>query len=96
MMHPVWITVPILIWALHFTLAYGSTSLACARAMANLVPWAITAASVLGGVAALGCLRYAVNRRGSFPAWMTAALAVVTLIAIVYETMGAYTLPACR
>lgn len=95
-MHAIWMAVPILIWALHFGLVYGFTSLACARGLAAWVPWVIAAASVAAALAALGLLRHAHNRLDGFSAWMTAALTLTALVAIVYETTGAFTVPACR
>jgi hypothetical protein len=95
-MHPIWMAVPVLIWALHFTLIYGFTSLACARSMASLVPWGVALASGAGALAALACLRYAMRHSDGFRGWMTGALAVVTLVAIAYETMGPYFISGCR
>jgi hypothetical protein len=96
MMHPLWIAFPVLVWSLHFTVIYGFTSLACARGMANMVPWVVTVASVAAGAAMVMSLRHGMRRRDCFSGWMTAGLAAVALVAIVYESTGPYLLPICR
>src|SRR5690606_4495033 len=36
-----WLASGVVVWALHFTAAYGYTGLACARGMAASVPWVV-------------------------------------------------------
>ena len=95
-MHPLWIAVPVLIWALHFTVIYGFTSLACARSMPSLVPWVVTAASLVAALAVFATLRPAMRRRDTFHGWMTVALAIASLVAIGYETSAVYLVPSCQ
>ena len=83
-----------LLWALHFTLVYGFTALACARGFANTVPSAVAAATLVAGVlAAVVILR---NAKGNdFIDWLAAALGGFALLAIVWEAIPAFMVPAC-
>ena len=94
-MHPLWMAVPVLVWAAHFTLIYGVTSLACARSAAPLVPWAVTAASLAAAAALAATVRPAMRCRQTFAGWMTIALALASLVAIGYETSAVYLVPSC-
>jgi hypothetical protein len=94
-MRALWIAAPVLVWALHFTAIYGFTSLACARAMAHLVPWIVAATTLAAAAAAAALLTNGWRERDDFVHWMTAATAALALVAIVYEAVGVYLLPSC-
>jgi hypothetical protein len=83
------------IWALHFIAVYGVTGLACARGLPQAVPWAIGAATLL----ALGALALLVwislKNLGAFANWMTVAMAALALLAILWETVPVFLVPAC-
>jgi hypothetical protein len=94
----------VIIWALHFTVVYGFTGLACARRYEEggatwvaLVPWVIGAASLLAALAALAFVVPLVlpQRRGHFTDWMSGCVAALALAAIVLETMPLLWVPAC-
>jgi hypothetical protein len=82
------------LWALHFTMVYGFTALACARGFAAAVPSAVAAATLI-----LGTLTVIVILRGTkgagFIDWLAAALAGFALLAIVWEAIPAFVVPAC-
>lgn len=94
----------VIIWAVHFTAIYGFTALACARGFAALqwlgigiVPWAIGGATLLAATATLTILVAAVRTaRDSFESWMTAGVAALALIAILWETLPVLMVPVCR
>lgn len=93
----------VLVWAAHFTVIYSFTGIACARGFGQaqwlgvgVTTWAIGAASAVAVAAILLVLVPAARRaRGSFEDWMTAAMAALALLAIVYETIPIWTVPAC-
>jgi hypothetical protein len=96
-----------LVWAVHFLAIYGFTGVVCARPGAGgpqwlglgWTGWAIVA---LGGVAVLAlaaCLR-ARPRSGSpdnraFLRWTALALGALALLAIAWETLAVFLVPAC-
>jgi hypothetical protein len=53
----------VIIWAAHFALIYGFTGLACARAFADLVPWAVMGATLVA-LAAMALTIAPALRRG--------------------------------
>lgn len=85
----------IAVWAVHFIAVYGLTGLACARGLPQAVPWAIGVATLLA-LAALAFLIW-VSRKdlAVFANWMTAAVAALALLAILWETVPVLLLPAC-
>jgi hypothetical protein len=83
------------IWALHFTALYGITTLACARGMPGVVPWAIGGATAVAAALALGVVARSFPRRADFIHWMAATVAALALIAIVWEALPALWLSAC-
>lgn len=96
------------IWLAHYLFIYTVNAVACARsAMAD--QWLGLSASswiiVAGGVLALGGMAVATRRQrqrvrasGSpaFHAWLTAALCVLSAVAVIWETMPVFLMPACR
>ena len=93
-----------IIWAIHFTVIYGFAALACARGYADLkvlgmslVTSGVLGATILALVAALAIARRAL-RSGveSFETWMTASVAGLASLAIVWEGLAAwFILPSC-
>ena len=93
-----------IVWALHFTVIYAFAALACARGYAdvrlfgpNLVTWSVLGATIIGLVVAVAIARRAL-RGGveSFERWMTAAVAGLAALAIVWEGLAAsFILPSC-
>jgi hypothetical protein len=93
-----------LVWALHFMTIYVFTALACARGFAEvrwlgvtLVSWTIGAATAIALAAAVTIIALALreSRPAGFNAWMTASVAALAAIAIVWETLPALMVPAC-
>jgi hypothetical protein len=87
------IALPIVVWALHFTLIYGFTALACARGFGAAAPWAVGAATAVAAVLAVALI--GANLSAEFTRWMTAALAAAALVAIIWEGIPALMVPAC-
>jgi hypothetical protein len=82
---------PVIVWALHFTVVYGFTALACARGFGGGTPWAVGVAT---GVAAVLCLLIIVSNLGSgFTRWVSACLAGASLVAIAWEGLSAFMVP---
>ena len=95
---PDWITMlrlssGVIIWALHFTVIYGFTALACARGFGAAAPWTVGAATLVA--AALAVALIVTNRSTEFTRWMTAALAAAALVAILWEGFSVFMVPAC-
>ena len=94
----------VIIWAVHFTAIYGFTALACARGFQTLqwlgigiVPWAVSGATLVAASATLAILVPALRTaRASFESWMTAGVAALALIAILWETLPVMMVPVCR
>ena len=78
----------VIVWALHFTAAYGFTALACARGFGASAPWVVGAATL----AAAACAVFLIlrNFRREFTRWITAAVAVFALLAILWEGLSAF------
>lgn len=88
-----WIAAGVLVWALHFTMVYGFTALACARGFGAAAPWVIGVATAAGVVATL--LIIFLRRSADFTGWMTAAIAAFALLAIVWEGTAAMLVKPC-
>ena len=93
----------VIIWAMHFTVIYAFTALACARGFAELqwlgagvVTWTVLGVTSIAVAATLLVLVPAARAaRGSFEDWMTAGVAALALIAIVWEALPVIIVPAC-
>jgi NO-binding membrane sensor protein with MHYT domain len=95
MMRALWIVSGVAVWALHFMAIYGFTALACARGFPSAIPWAIAIATVLATALAVAIVARHYPRRSEFVHWMTATVAALALLAIVFEALPALWLPAC-
>lgn len=67
------ISLGVILWALHFTVIYGFTALACARGFGASVSWVVGAATVVAAAAAIGLI--VIHLSSEFTRWMTAAVA---------------------
>jgi hypothetical protein len=83
-----------IVWALHFAAIYGITALACARGVPATVPWVIGIATALAVAVAAACVVLGMRAAG-FAGWLTAAVAGLALIAIVWEAVPVFAVPAC-
>ena len=92
------------IWAVHFTVVYGYTGLACARGFTDegtgwitAIPWVIGIATAVAGALTLPFIAPAVRARrsASFIDWMTAGVAAFALNAIVLEGIAVIWVPVC-
>lgn len=90
-----------LIWAVHFLAVYVLAALACARGFADLAWLGASVAQWGIGVMTLGAVAavIVVQRRGSqatpFLDWTTLTLGWLSILAIVWEALPAYLVPAC-
>ena len=92
-----------LIWAVHFMGIYGFTTLACARDFASIqwlgigvVAWVVGGATVIALAAGLWVIFTAIRtRRIGFTEWMTASVAALASLAIVWEALPAVMVSAC-
>lgn len=83
-----------IVWAMHFAAIYGITALACARGLPAVVPWAIGTATVLAFAAAVAITALGARAAG-FTGWMTAAISGLALIAMAWEAIPVFVVPAC-
>jgi hypothetical protein len=94
-MHALWIPSGIVIWALHFSIIYGLTGLACARGYGQTIPGLVAISSAIAASVAAVVVAKGFRRRSAFIGWMSASIAAFALIAIVYETVAALLTPSC-
>ena len=87
------ISLGVILWGLHFTVIYGFTALACARGFGASALWVVGAATVVAAAAALALI--VTHRSSEFTRWMTAAVAALALVAIVWEGLPVLLVPAC-
>ena len=83
----------VMVWALHFAVIYGFTGLACARGFGAAVPWTVGAATAVAAAAAIAII--VKHLSCEFTRWMTAAVACVALLAILWEALAALLVPPC-
>lgn len=86
----------IAVWAAHFALLYGFTSFACARGPIAAIPWVAGAATFVALAAVAAIVVRSFPARARFAPWMTAAIAGLAAIAIVFEALAVAMVPACR
>lgn len=96
------------IWLAHYLFIYTVNAVACARAALAGTWMGLPASSwiiVAGGALALGGMAMATRRQRhrvrtsgapSFHAWLTAALCVLSALAVIWETLPVFLMPACR
>lgn len=95
-----------IIWAVHFLAIYGLTGIVCARPATarllwlgmNAASWGTLAASLVA-VSMIGIISlrtYPGSRSEyAFTPWMAVALGMLSIIAILWETLGVFLVPAC-
>jgi hypothetical protein len=83
-----------IVWSLHFAAIYGITALACARSVPQVIPWTIGIATAFAFAAAAALIVLGLRAAG-FAGWMTAAVAGLALIAIAWEAVPVFVVPAC-
>jgi len=83
----------VVVWALHFAATYGFTALACARGFGAAVPWVVVAATLVAAAAAIAVI--ATHLSAEFTRWMTASVAALALLAIVWEGLSPLWAPPC-
>src|SRR5690606_4921701 len=76
----------VLVWALHFTVLYSFTTVACARGFSAALPWVIGAATALAVGACLWLLASA-RRATGFEPWLAGAIAALALIAVLWQAL---------
>lgn len=81
----------VIVWAVHFTVVYGFTALACARGFGGAAPGVVAAATALAAVLALVII--VKNLDAEFTRWLTAAIAGAALVAILWEGLSALLVP---
>jgi hypothetical protein len=86
----------VMVWALHFSAIYGITGLACARGWAGVVVPSVAVSTLLAVLAMVPILAVGVSRRGQFEYWLTACIAGLALVGIVWEAVTIFLVPACR
>ena len=94
-MHALWLAAGPFVWALHFTVLYGVTALACARGVPTLIPWSIAIATIGATAALLVLVNYARRARDDFIRWTSSALAGLGLLGIAFESVTVLLVPAC-
>jgi len=87
------ISLGVVLWALHFTVIYGFTALACARGFGSAAPWLVGVATAAAAAAAIAII--VTHLSSEFTRWMTAAVAGLALLAIVWEGLPALIVPVC-
>ena len=92
-----------LIWAVHFMAIYGFTTLACARDFASIqwlgigvVAWVVGGATVIALAAGLWVIWIAMRTHPiGFTEWMTASVAALATLAMIWEALPAMMVAAC-
>lgn len=99
-----------LVWAVHFLAIYGFTALACAREGSaawfgvDVVPWFVAGATLAAATTLLVTIGFAVRdgrcavsltEPSGFVHWLTAAIACLVLLAVLWETLPILLVPVC-
>jgi hypothetical protein len=82
-----------LIWLVHFSVLYGFNAIACARGFPGAVPWVVAAATLALALAA-GFLVLKTTK-DEFVDWLSAALAALSLLAILWQALPALMVSPC-
>ena len=89
---------PIVLWAVHFTAAYGFTALACARHLTAAIPWVVGLVSLatfiaLMAIALPAALRVA--RSSQLADFLALGLGGLAGIAVAWEASSLLGVAAC-
>jgi hypothetical protein len=82
-----------LLWLAHFTALYGVNSIACARGFPGAVPWVVAGATVVLGVAAAAVALKPLKKE--FIGWLSAGLALLALLAILWQALPVLMVSPC-
>jgi hypothetical protein len=93
---PLRVVAAVALWAVHFAALYGSTALACARGRADVVPTLVVATTIAGVALACAIFVGSYPHRARFAHWLAAAVALLVVLAMAWETLAALIAPACR
>jgi hypothetical protein len=89
------ISAGVIVWTLHFAAIYGVTGLACARGWTSIIAPSIGAATALAAAACIAIIVAGWRRRAEFESWLSASVAALALVAIVYESIPVLIVPPC-
>lgn len=85
----------ILVWAVHFSLLYAVSSLACAAGKPTLALWGIGLPTLLALAALAAIVLQGWQRRTHFERWLQAALGLFALSGVVLNTLPVLVLEVC-
>lgn len=97
-----------IIWAMHFLTVYGAVGIICARGLhrstllgMDISSWVVAGTSAASVLAVLLLSLRNENREpprdnASFTRWTSAALGMLSIIAIIWEGMAILLVPACE
>lgn len=91
-----WLVSGVVVWAAHFLAIYVFTALGCARGFGHATPSVVAGAGVVAAAALGAIIVRGWTRRAHFEGWLSGAIASLALVAVVYETIPAWTIPACE
>lgn len=97
-----------IIWAVHFLAIYGAAGVICARPAAARLQWlglhaadwstlvaSVAAIAVISGIVVRTHRQQAHAGHAGFTPWMAAGLGLLSIIAIVWETLPILLIPSC-
>ncbi|MCK0509874.1 hypothetical protein [Aromatoleum buckelii] len=85
----------VIVWALHFSVIYGLSALACARSAPQAVPWVIGVATLVAIGACVAIIVRELGQGPGFEPWLAAGLAVLALLAILWEALPVLMVAPC-
>lgn len=95
-----------LVWAVHFVGIYSFVGILCARPNTSfswlgqgLVTWGVLGAGLVAIALIAACLliepRTTVPDNRSFVRWLSISLALLAVVAIIWETSSVFLIPSC-
>lgn len=85
----------ILVWAVHFGLLYGASSLACAAGRPGLALWSIVVSTLLALAALSGVVVQGWRQRTRFERWLQSALGLFALSGVLLNVLPVLVLEVC-
>ncbi|KRB67958.1 hypothetical protein [Noviherbaspirillum sp. Root189] len=98
-----------IIWVVHFLAIYGATGVICARPAAARLQWfglhaadwctlmaSVVAMATIGAIVLRTRRQQAHAGHAGFTPWMAAGLGLLSIIAILWETLPILFIPACN
>lgn len=95
-MSALWIAAGVALWTLHFAVMYATVTWACAHGEPDWATGGVIGVSIAAIAGAGALIVHGYRRRATFNGWMSAGVAALAGVAIVYEVLGAVFLPVCR